>query len=1125
MKKANLLRMIITASIIIATLVATAVVLILPSGAADTYSGSCGENLEWSFEVETATLNITGTGEMYDYGWDDAPWYSYRRSIYKINIADGVTSIGNYAFASCAAQLTRVSLPDSITSIGDYAFYDCEKLQSLKIPSGVTYIGEWAFYHCSELASITIPSTVVSIGSNAFKNIDLEYTEYNNGKYLVNDENQYVALMDVIDTSVSSFVIPDGVKIIYDNAFSACSNLTSLEIPSSITAIGIDAFADDLEYTEYNNGKYLGNGDDKYLVLVDVIDPTVLEFDMPNGVKIIYDEAFKWCSDIKKITLSSSVQSIGNYAFYNCMWLEKIDISSDLTRIGDYSFYGCRSLESIDIPSSVESIGDYAFFECASLKNIKIPSSVNSVGFCAFEDCTGLESVSFKTNSSLNRIDSSTFKNCKSLESIELPSGIIYIGNTAFADCSSLKSLVIPASVMSVGESILTGCTSLENITIPFLGASKNGTSNTHFGYIFGAQYDSNNDQYVPTSLKSVEITGGTSIDDDAFCYCSGIESVKIGDGVTTIRSNAFQYCTSLESIEIPSSVREIGSGVFSGCNSLKTVTFGENSKLIAISAHLFSDCNRLVDIEIPSSVTSIGDGAFSGCTSLVGIDIPSGVTEIGTGVFGGCTSLETITVNSGNTVYHSSNNCLINTEDKVLISGCKNSVIPTDGSVESIGAYAFDGCTELMNIVIPEGVISIGEYAFIHSTNIKSIEIPSSVTSIGDGAFSGCSNLETITVNSNNDVYHSSGNCLIDTQAKRLIAGCKNSVIPADGSVTSIGNSAFASCTDLNKITISEGVTNIEASAFSNCSHLEIVTISSTVTNIGDSAFSDCRNIDTVYNCSRLDIVAGSSSHGYISADASNVFNHLFENCSSNGNGTHNATCSLCEKADLQDCVGGEATCASGKICENCNAPYGEPLGHDLEHHGAKAPDCINIGWNEYDTCKRDGCEYTTYAELPAKGHTSADPVRENEVASTCTEAGYYDSVVYCSECNQKLSVEFKPLDALGHSYLWLYDKDWHWQECSCGESTGAENHNLGDDNICDECGYEDQNVVDSEEQTTEDITSSDNPPSSDGVQNPSNNDQSSSGGCFSTVSGGAAVMASIISICGLAFRKKKED
>ena len=270
-------------------------------------------------------------------------------------------------------------------------------------------------------------------------------------------------------------------------------------------------------------------------------------------------------------------------------------------------------------------------------------------------------------------IRSSAFQNCSSLISIEIPTSVTSIGDSAFYGCSRLTSITIPAGVTSIGYSAFYGCSSLISITLPFVGATLNGTSYTHFGYIFGASSYSYNSDYVPTSLKEVIITGGTKIGSAAFWGCSSLTSIVIPEGsqLTSIGQYAFEGCSSLTSIEIPNSVKSIGQYAFRDCSSLTTVTFEEGSQL-----------------------TSIGQYAFEGCSSLESIIIPESVTSISYFAFWGCSSLTSIIVDENNKVFDSRNDCnaIIETSTNTLIIGCHNTVIPS--SVISIGKFAFSGCS-----------------------------------------------------------------------------------------------------------------------------------------------------------------------------------------------------------------------------------------------------------------------------------------------------------------------------------------------------------------------------------------------------------------------------------------------
>ncbi len=205
----------------------------------------------------------------------------------------------------------------------------------------------------------------------------------------------------------------------------------------------------------------------------------------------------------------------------------------------------------------------------------------------------------------------------------------------------------------------------------------------------------------------------------------------------------------------------------------------------------------RVKEVVIGNNVSAIPNNAFKGCDSLISVTIPASVTSIGNGVFSGCTSLETITVDSGNSVYHSAGNCLIETATKTLIAGCKNSVIPDDESVTSIGNYAFSDCDSLTSVTIPDSVMSIGNSAFFGCDSLTSVTIPDSVTSIGYGAFSGCTSLTSVAI---------------------------------PDSVTSIRGSAFFDCSSLTSVTIPDSVTSIRDDAFGYCSSLTSVAFEGTM-------------------------------------------------------------------------------------------------------------------------------------------------------------------------------------------------------------------------------------------------------------------------------------------------------
>ena len=254
-------------------------------------------------------------------------------------------------------------------------------------------------------------------------------------------------------------------------------------------------------------------------------------------------------------------------------------------------------------------------------------------------------------------------------------------------------------------------------------------------------------------------------------------------------------------------------------------------------------------------------------------------VTSIGDSAFDGCSGLTSITIPES-----------VTSIGKSAFSGCSGlTSINIPESVTSIGKSAFWGCSGLTSINIPEGVTSIGESAFRGCSGLTSITIPESVTNIGDYAFEGCWGLTSITVASGNTFYDSRNNCnaIIETSSNTLIAGCQNTIIP--NSVTSIGNSAFYGCSSLTSVIIPEGVTSIGNSAFYGCSGLTSINIPEGVTSIGNYAFDGCRGLTSInipegvtsignsafYGCSSLTSVT-------IPESVTRIGNGAFSGCSS---------------------------------------------------------------------------------------------------------------------------------------------------------------------------------------------------------------------------------------------------
>ncbi len=423
---------------------------------------------------------------------------------------------------------------------------------------------------------------------------------------------------------------------------------------------------------------------------------------------------------------------------------------------------------------------------------------------------------------------------CKSLESVTIPDSVTSIGEAAFSGCSGLTSVTIPDSITSIGERAFAYCSRLTNVSIG------KWVENGRFS-----------DIGLSSSVQEIIIRDGvSSIGDFAFYNCSKLTSVAIPDSVTSISDAAFYNCSSLTSVTIPDGITSIGNSMYSaftGCSSLTyneydnalylgntnnpyvalikakdtsitSVTINEKTKIIAFIA--FGGCSSLTSVNIPNTVTSICGYAFGGCSSLTSVTIPDSVTSIGDYAFNECS-------------------CLIyNKYDNALYLGNTNN--PHVVLIKAKG-------TSITSVIINEKTKVICDHAFSDCRKLTGVTIPDSVTSIGIGMFSNCNSLVSITASEGNKKYRSDGNCIIETESKALIAGCNNSVIPDDGSVTSIGSEAFYWCNSLTSVTIPDGVTSVNDYAFSCCKSLTSVTIPDSVNLLSYGAFDNCDQLTSI--------------------------------------------------------------------------------------------------------------------------------------------------------------------------------------------------------------------------------------------------------------------------------------
>ena len=473
------------------------------------------------------------------------------------------------------------------------------------------------------------------------------------------------------------------------------------------------------------------------------------------------------------------VESIGDHAFYNCTELTSVTIPNSVTSIGNSAFYYCSGLISINLPNSMVTIGDFAFERCSGLTSITIPSSVTSIGKDALESCYGLvsitvvpDNVSYDSRNNCNAlIETASNKLIVGCRNTKIPNGVTTIGEYAFRHCSGCSTITIPESVLCIERGAFED-SELTSITIP-------NSVKTLGRNLFE---DS-------PGIETVIIGDGvTEIPRNAFIRCKALKSVTIGNNVSSIERSAFSECEKLESIVIPNSVITIEDDAFEKCSNLSTLHIGTGLKNLDDGAfdkctNLYyiiidegnpwldsrNNCNAIIETAsntlvmgckttvVPNSVTSIGPSAFYRCIGLASIVIPNGVISIGERAFSGCSELNSISIPESVTSIDGSafadctslpveNNIryadtyLVEAVDKTL-----NSYNIKTGT-RFIGYSAFNGCSDLASITIPNSVMSINNYAFSYCSNLVSVTVGENVSSIGGAAFADCSSLKSVT-------------------------------------------------------------------------------------------------------------------------------------------------------------------------------------------------------------------------------------------------------------------------------------------------------------------------------------------------------------------------------------------
>lgn len=823
-------------------------------------------------------------------------------SLVYISIPETVVEIKDNAFAGCLS-LSEMVLPEEITSIGANAFADCQSLDSISIPAKVTEIKSGTFEGCSSLSIVAIPSTVTVLHERAFAGCSsLTGIALPNALATIKNEafadcvslRTFTLPSSVTElgtgilsgcTSLYSLTTHMMTPTISDTRESGCigylfdsENSSNLLVPESLNIVTL------------NNISIISEG-----AFSDCVGLTGIN--MPSTITSIEEYAFMGCVSLGRVVLPETITVIKEGTFKGCASLEMISLPRKLTEIQDEAFMGCESLVNIKLHEKVEVIGDYAFASCSSLTEFTVPFTVEYIGFASFYSCNNLKTLSVpyigstiddsekliyifgdQAPASLETINltggdsvkGGAFENLSSVKKINIHEDITSIGSNAFAGCASLEELVIPDNVMFIGEDALEGCNSIVNLTVPFVGQTNSDT--------YSLLYFFAND--VPQSLKSVKLTCAEYIPNYCFSGLNSIEEIIIEGNATTVGYQAFYGCLSLKKVVIPDSVVSIGYMAFADCQSLGSITLPYGLSSIGYSA--FFNCFRLYEVYNNSMYYSVTPGAgsngdvgyFALCVFLDGENSEKAYLD-------GFTFLKDNRADRWYVIEYVAEEgvCTLPTSFSTPYATVDLYYVPQylfradeslteiymSESIQGIGAYAFLDCTSLEVADISTTQIDeIAVSAFQNCTSLLSIDLPDTVEYICERAFQNCNLIESVDMPSN-----------LLSIGSHAFFGC-NALTSVELPLEAyeIGDYAFYNCNSLEVFKTSPALETIGSYAFYNCSSLRSITIGEFVRYIDLDAFFGCTSLREVYNLSDLYIITEDGSYGYVAYYAYIVHN-----------------------------------------------------------------------------------------------------------------------------------------------------------------------------------------------------------------------------------------------------------
>lgn len=880
--------------------------------------------------------------------------FAYNVGLTEVNVIDSVESIGAYAFNGCT-NVKTATLGKGMKTIGARAFYDVKSLETinfyavemenlsgdnavfasqyslseedvgitLSIGSEVKVIPAYLFYNCdflvnvefssigilntigayafasaSVITNITLPASLVTLGNNAFaecielgdiaiaQNCKLNFIGNNaffNTLYYGLDANWvdevlYLGnyLIKALPAINEDYSIKTGTTVVAENAFNGCNQLKYVSLPQSLQYVNDNAFNGCSQLkTVYIASRYVASGAidvESYGRVLENAMHVYISENLISGVKI---QVGKYITDIYNLVETDTVI---NKVVYNSYTTARWDANTDQSSVYGYLITDTSSVGNYVL--KIKGSGNMVDFNAAGnavwkdyierISKVIIFDGVTSIGAYAFANMSNMGSVTFEGNVKVAVIGIGAFNNCTALTSVTIPSTVTEIKARAFYNCISLSQInyqAINCADLIAGNNAFT-----------YVGQETEGVTvnvqNT-VGYIPSNLFNSTGESEGAPKIAWVEFKSINNVNlcskigDYAFAYCDNLYSVAfaMGANLKTIGDYAFAYCTKLITINLTAGINAVGKGAFINCEGVTEVVFNATEFYVAVEDNAPFEgvgVSEGYKLSVSAKSKSIPAHLFERSAKLISISYGADciLENIGTKAFEDCTGLTEINVPQS-----------VKTIDEGAFSGCSSLlryVAPfIGGQANEIEAtekttfgYVFGKEQKSYTTATTQYYSSVGANTYYVPDSLIYVE-STLYSNVYYGMFHNCKKLVTVKMNSNTGIqtvdrheYNSAGDIVSTTSV-------------VNGSV--LGVNAFRGCSSLGSVTLPEQVLYIDDNAFNGCVQLRSFTISRYVTGIGESAFANCEWLTNVNfdaeNCEDMDedvfVYAGTKQGG----------------------------------------------------------------------------------------------------------------------------------------------------------------------------------------------------------------------------------------------------------------------